>query len=94
MLRKRRGEVREIASQVNHLPREANVKIYGSEVEVTGSRDGYELDLAATMASVDSAIDDISGKTRLRGDVLDPGVTTAEAEVAAKKAREALLPSS
>jgi vancomycin resistance protein YoaR len=87
---KARGEVREIASQVNHLPREANVKIYGSEVEVTGSRDGYELDLAATMASVDSAIDDMSGKTRLRGDVLDPGVTTAEAEVAAKKARGAL----
>jgi vancomycin resistance protein YoaR len=87
---KARGEVREIASQVDHPPREANVKIYGSEVEVTESRDGYELDLAATMASVDGAIDDMSGKTRLRGDVLDPGVTTAEAEVAAKKARGAL----
>ena len=57
-------------------------------MEVTESRDGYELDLAATMASVDGAIDDMSGKTRLRGDVLDPGVTTAEAEAAAKKARE------
>jgi vancomycin resistance protein YoaR len=87
---KARGEVREIASQVNHPPREANAKIYGSEVEVTESRDGYELDLAATMAGVDGAIDDMSGKTRLRGDVLDPGVTTAEAEVAAKKARGAL----
>ena len=87
---KARGEVREIASQVNHPPREANAKIYGSEVEVTESRDGYELDLAATMASVDGAIDDMSGKTRLRGDVLDPGVTTAEAEAAAKKARGAL----
>jgi vancomycin resistance protein YoaR len=87
---KARGEVREIASQVNHPPTEANAKIYGSEVEVTESRDGYELDLAATMASVDNAIDDMSGKTRLRGDVLDPGVTTAEAEVAAKKARGAL----
>ena len=87
---KARGEVREIASQVNHPPTEANAKIYGSEVEVTESRDGYELDLAATMASVDNAIDDMSGETRLRGDVLDPGVTTAEAEVAAKKARGAL----
>jgi vancomycin resistance protein YoaR len=87
---KARGEVREIASQVNHPPREANAKIYGSEVEVTESRDGYELDLAATMASVDNAIDDMSGKIRLRGEVLDPGVTTAEAEVAAKKARGAL----
>ena len=87
---KARGEVREIASQVNHPPTEANAKIYGSEVEVTESRDGYELDLAATMASVDGAIDDMSGRTRLRGDVLDPGVTTAEAEAAAKKARGAL----
>ena len=87
---KARGEVREIASQVNHPPTEANAKIYGSEVEVTESRDGYELDLAATMASVDGAIDDMSGRTRLRGDVLDPGVTTAEAEAAAKKARGVL----
>jgi vancomycin resistance protein YoaR len=87
---KARGEVREIASRVNHSPTEANAKIYGSEVEVTEARDGYELDLAATMASVDGAIDDMSGKTRLRGEVLDPGVTTAEAEAAAKKARGAL----
>jgi vancomycin resistance protein YoaR len=87
---KARAEVREIASRVDHTPTEANVKIYGSEVEVTESRDGYELDLAATMASVDSAIDDMSGKVRLRGDVLDPGVMTAEAEAAAKKARGAL----
>ena len=87
---KARGEVREIASQVDHPPREANVKIYGSEVEVAKSREGYELNLAATMASVDSAIEDMSGKARLRGDVLDPGVTTAEAEAAAKKARGAL----
>ncbi len=87
---KARAEVREIASQVDHPPREASVKIYGSEVEVAESRDGYELDLAATIASVDGAIEDMSGKTRLRGDVLDPGVTTAEAEVAAKKARGAL----
>jgi vancomycin resistance protein YoaR len=87
---KARGEVREIASQVNHPPTEANAKIYGSEVEVTESREGYELDLAATMASVDGAIDDMSGRTRLRGDVLDPGVTTAEAEAAAKKARGVL----
>jgi vancomycin resistance protein YoaR len=87
---KARGEVREIASQVNHPPTEANAKIYGSEVEVTESREGYELDLAATMASLDSAIHDMSGKAHLRGDVLDPGVVTAEAEAAAKKARGVL----
>ena len=87
---KARGEVREIASRVNQPPREANVKVYGSEVEVSESRDGYDLNHAATMASVDSAIDDMSGKVSLRGDTLDPGVTTAEADAAAKKARGAL----
>jgi vancomycin resistance protein YoaR len=85
-----RGEVREIASHVDRPPREADVKIYGSEVEVKDSRDGYDLNVAATMASVDAAIDDMSGKVRLRGDTLDPGVTTAEAEATAKKARGAL----
>jgi vancomycin resistance protein YoaR len=87
---KARAEVREIASRVDRPPREASVKVYGSEVEATDSRDGYDLDLAATMASVDAAIDDMSGKVPLRGDTLEPGVTTAEADAAAKKAREVL----
>jgi hypothetical protein len=87
---KARGEVREMAARVDHPPKEASVKISGSEVEVAKSREGYKLDLAATMASVDSAIEDMRGKVRLRGDVLEPGVMTAEAEAAAKKARGAL----
>ena len=85
-----RSEVREIATQVDHEPREADVKVYGSEVEVTESRDGYELNPAATMASVDRAVDGMSGKARLVGEVLEPEVTTAEAASAAKKARGAL----
>jgi vancomycin resistance protein YoaR len=87
---KARAEVREIAAKVDHPPREADVKVYGSEVEVTESRDGYDLNPAATMASVDGAIDDMSGRVRLEGDTLEPGVTTAEAEAAAKKVRGAL----
>ena len=85
-----RSEVQEIATQVNQQPREADVKIYGSEVEVSKSRDGYELNPAATMTSIDNAIDDMSGTVSLQGDVLDPDVTTAEAEAAADKARGVL----
>jgi vancomycin resistance protein YoaR len=85
-----RAQVQEIATQTNHQPTEANVKIYGSEVEVSKSRNGYELNPAATMTSIDGAIDDMSGKVSLQGDVLDPDVTTAEAETAAEKARGAL----
>ncbi len=87
---KARVQVRQIATQVNHPPRGADVNINGSEVEVAKSRDGYELNPAATMASVDNAIDSMSGKASLKGDVLDPKITTAEAETAAKKARGAL----
>jgi vancomycin resistance protein YoaR len=87
---KARGEVEEIASQVNHEPREASVNIYGSQVEVVESHEGYKLDLAATMHSVDSAIEDMSGQAELQGEVLEPAITTQEAAVAAEKARQAV----
>jgi vancomycin resistance protein YoaR len=87
---KARAEAREIASRVNHEPRQASVNIIGSEVEVLESREGYKLDNAATLANVDSAVEDVSGEVRLVGEVLEPEVTTEEAEVAAKKARQAV----
>jgi vancomycin resistance protein YoaR len=87
---KARAEVEEIASRVNHEPRGASVNIVGSEVEVVESREGYKLDNAATLASVDSAVDDVSGEAKLVGEVLKPKITTEEAEVAAEKARGAL----
>jgi vancomycin resistance protein YoaR len=87
---KAQAEVEEIASQVNHEPREASVKVYGSEVEVLESGEGYKLDIAATMESVDGAIEGMSGQARLVGDVLGPEITTEEAETAAEKARQAL----
>src|SRR3712207_8874191 len=55
-----RAEVEEIAFRVKHEPEEASVNIYGSEVEVVESQAGYKLDSAATMESVDGAIDDMS----------------------------------
>jgi vancomycin resistance protein YoaR len=87
---KARAEVEEIASQVNREPKEASVNFFGSEVEVVESREGYKLDNAATMESVDRAIEDMSGQARLIGDVLEPAITTREAEVVAEKARRVL----
>ncbi len=87
---KARAEVEEIASQVDQPPREASVRVVGSKVEVVESREGYELDVAATMESVNGAIEDMSGRARLSGDVLEPQITTAEAETAAEKARSAV----
>jgi vancomycin resistance protein YoaR len=85
-----RTEVEEIASQVNREPVDASVNVYGSEVEVVESREGYTLDPTATMESVDSAIEDMSGQVKLVGEVLEPGITTAEAQTAAEKARRAV----
>jgi vancomycin resistance protein YoaR len=87
---KARTEVEEIASRVNHEPKDASVNVYGSQVEVVESREGYKLDTAATMESVDSAIEDMSGQVELVGEVLEPGITTAEAQTAAEKARLAV----
>ena len=87
---KARAEVEEIASQVNHEPEEASVDIHGSAVEVVESREGYKLDPAATMQSVDGAIEDMSGQASLEGDVLEPRVDTQEAQAAAEKARQAV----
>jgi vancomycin resistance protein YoaR len=87
---KARAEVEEIASLVDQPPREASVRVVGSQVEVVESREGYELDVAATTESVNGAIEDMSGQVRLVGDVLEAQITTAEAETAAGKARSAV----
>ncbi len=85
-----RAEVEEIAGQVDTPPRDATVEVVGSEVEVGESREGYRLDVEDTMASVDEAIDGMTGEAKLRGTVLGPAITTAEAETAAEKAQGAV----
>jgi vancomycin resistance protein YoaR len=87
---KTQTEVQEIATQVNHEPTNASVNIYGSQVEVGESHKGYKMDIAATMQSVDSAIEDMSGRVDMVGEVLEPAITTAEAQTAAEKARRAV----
>ncbi len=85
-----RAEVEEIAGQVNTAPQDAGMKVVGSEVEIAESREGYRLDVEDTMTSVDGAIDGMTGKANLKGDVLGPEITTAEAETAAEKANVAM----
>jgi hypothetical protein len=87
---KARAEVEEIAAQVNQEPREASVRVVGSQVEVVDSAEGYELDVAATMRSVGSSVEDLSGPGGARGRLLEPQITTAEAETAGQKARSAV----
>ena len=85
-----RAEVEEIAGQVNTPPQDATVELVGAQVEVGESREGYRLDVDDTMASVDEAIDGMTGEAKLRGKVLGSAITTAEAETAAEKAQSAV----
>ncbi|MDQ3360506.1 MAG: peptidoglycan binding domain-containing protein [Actinomycetota bacterium] len=85
-----RAEVEEIASQVDTPPQDATVEVVGSEVEVGESREGYRLNVEDTMTSVDEAIDGMTGEAKIRGEVLGPQITTADAETAAEKAQGAI----
>ena len=85
-----RQRIEEVASRLDRPPRQAEVNVYGSEVDVVGSREGYRVDVEATMRSVGEAVEDMSGEARLVGRVLEPEYTTAEAERAAERARRAL----
>ena len=85
-----RAEVEEIAGQVDTPPQDATVDVVGAEVEVGESREGYKLNVEQTMASVDEAIDGMTGEAKLRGEVLGPQITTAEAETAAERAQGAV----
>lgn len=85
-----RAEVEGLASRVNRESREASVEISGAEVRVTDSVEGYRLDVAATADNVRRALENLSGEAEISGKVLEPGVTSGEAEAAARDAREAV----
>ena len=83
----RGAAVEGVAASVNREPRPASVVVRGNGVEVAGSREGYELDVGATAENVGLAIGDLGGETRMVGEVLEPGVETAEAEEAVEGRR-------
>ncbi len=85
-----RERVEEIASELNAESGEAEVNIFGSEVEVIDSSEGYRMDVRATMDSVDAAVEDMSGEAEIVGETLTPELVTAEAERAAERARGAM----
>lgn len=85
-----RAASRRIAFRASHEPRDASVTVSGSDVKVTASAQGYRLDVPATLLSLDHALQSLSDEAELKGEVLEPEVTTREAEAAAGKARRAL----
>ncbi len=85
-----RTRIENTARRTNAQPRDAYVKINGSEAQVVESREGYEMDVPATAANVDGAFESMSGEARVAGEALEPGVLTPAAEEAAGPAEEAM----
>ena len=84
-----RVNVVNLAERLNEQPAEAAVEILGSEVQVSDSAKGYQMDVPATMKNVNGAVDDMTGDVEIVGKQLDPEITTTEAEKAAEKAEKA-----
>ncbi len=85
-----RAEVEALAQKLNTVPREGTVSVSGDRVEVGESEAGYETDVGATLVNVERAIMGMTGEAEVAGRSLAPNVSTAEAEAAAEKARDAM----
>lgn len=85
-----RTAVEDASARLAREPRPASVEVRNSEVEVVAAREGYRPDVETTAENVGNAIGDLRGEARLAAEVLEPEVTTAEAEEAAAEARKAM----
>lgn len=80
------ARVEYLAGRANAEPRNASVSMSGAQAEVVESREGYVVDVAATMENADAAIEDLSGEAELVGESLEPEVSDAPAQAAAEEA--------
>lgn len=83
-------QVEELANRFDAKPREAEVNIIGSEVEMIESSEGYATNQSATLKSINAAVDDMTGEAEIVGRVLEPEIGTPAAQNAAEKARKAM----
>ncbi len=74
-----RAAVEDLAARVSREPRSASVVIRGAEAEVIESAKGYDLDVPATVESVDRAIRQLTGEARMAGEVRKPKIATGAA---------------
>ncbi len=85
------AQVEALAARMDEEPREATVDVEGAGGVVVGeSREGYRVDVPATIVEVERAVGGATGEARIVGEPLEPSVTTAEAERAAEKAERAM----
>ncbi len=85
-----RAKIENLAKRVNQEPQDAYVAVRGPQAEAVESREGYVVDVEATAANVDGALESMSGEAEIVGGTLEPEVLTPAAEEAAEQAREVI----
>lgn len=85
-----REGIRAIANELDASPRNGSVSLAGQTVQVGEARVGYRMNVAATRANVEAAIEGMTGEAEIVGKKLEPDITTQEARAAADRARQAL----
>jgi vancomycin resistance protein YoaR len=85
-----RAEVERLARELDAEPVEGSVAVEGAEVVVGKSKEGYKTDVDGTMENVGRSVDALEGDVPVAGRVLEPEITTPEAEEAAERARTAM----
>ncbi len=81
-----RTRIEHLARRANAEPQDASVSMSGAQAEVVESREGYVVDVAATIKNTDAAIENLNGEAGLVGETLQPEVSDAQAQTAAEVA--------
>ncbi len=85
-----RAKIENLAKRVNQEPQDAYVAVRGPQAEAVESREGYVVDVEATSANVDGALESMSGEAEIVGETRTPGVLTPAAQAAAERAQTAM----
>ena len=83
-----RTRIVQLAGRLDKQPTEGTVAVSNGAVGVGSSATGYETDVEGTLANLNRAVGELSGEAEVSGRVLEPDVTTGEAEAAASEAEK------
>lgn len=85
-----RERLENLAGRLDQQTRNASVEVVGQNAQVYPSQTGYEMDVPATLANVEAAVEDLSGEAEISYRSPEPVISTTEAETAAARAEEAM----
>lgn len=85
-----RRAVEGLARELDSNARDASISVGGTKVDVSKAREGYRLDVAATVTNIHRAAQNFRREARITAHILRPKVPTSAAKSAAGKVKKAL----